>query len=322
VDQIAYTTSPTVKDAAVREDFQVFSDPTWRWTPWRWRSGAGKRTWPTSFTTPIAERSNLSIRYTERLEEAGIAPSVGSAGDSYDNALAESLIGLYRGDPTTWTMEGHRRSRVRHARVGGLVQPSPAGRADRSRPAGGVRGRLPSEGGLKGRRGTQRTEPPVNPGRFSWMATTGEVEEGQSPADHAAATLTHPSPMPNTTRFSDHNYSVAWAVLPPVLTEYLTSPENGVQLHAQPPRRDDGHVLDRWSRDASRIQVPQLPCPTHERARWRDPARRKRSAATRGGGPPAVGLRRLDLGETGRSHQAQCGQLLLDEGSTLRSPAR
>ena len=37
-----------------------------------------------------------SIRYTERLAEAGIAPSVGSVGDSYDNALAESTIGLYK----------------------------------------------------------------------------------------------------------------------------------------------------------------------------------------------------------------------------------
>jgi transposase InsO family protein len=38
----------------------------------------------------------LSMRYTDRLTEAGIAPSVGSRGDSYDNALAESLIGLYK----------------------------------------------------------------------------------------------------------------------------------------------------------------------------------------------------------------------------------
>ncbi len=38
----------------------------------------------------------LSIRYTERLAEAGIEPSVGSRGDSYDNALAESVIGLYK----------------------------------------------------------------------------------------------------------------------------------------------------------------------------------------------------------------------------------
>jgi putative transposase len=38
----------------------------------------------------------LSICYTERLAEAGIEPSVGSVGDSYDNALAESVIGLYK----------------------------------------------------------------------------------------------------------------------------------------------------------------------------------------------------------------------------------
>ena len=38
----------------------------------------------------------LSIRYTNRLAEVGIEPSVGSVGDSYDNALAESVIGLYK----------------------------------------------------------------------------------------------------------------------------------------------------------------------------------------------------------------------------------
>jgi transposase InsO family protein len=38
----------------------------------------------------------LSIKYTERLAEAGIASSVGSCGDSYDNALAETVIGLYK----------------------------------------------------------------------------------------------------------------------------------------------------------------------------------------------------------------------------------
>lgn len=38
----------------------------------------------------------LSLRYAERLAEAGIAPSVGSRGDSYDNAPAESVIGLYK----------------------------------------------------------------------------------------------------------------------------------------------------------------------------------------------------------------------------------
>jgi transposase InsO family protein len=38
----------------------------------------------------------LSIRYTERLAEAGIEASVGSVGDSYDNALAETVIGLFK----------------------------------------------------------------------------------------------------------------------------------------------------------------------------------------------------------------------------------
>jgi transposase InsO family protein len=38
----------------------------------------------------------VSMRYTERLADAGIAPSVGSCGDSYDNALAESVIGLFK----------------------------------------------------------------------------------------------------------------------------------------------------------------------------------------------------------------------------------
>jgi putative transposase len=38
----------------------------------------------------------VSIKYTERLAEAGVEPSVGSVGDSYDNALAETVIGLFK----------------------------------------------------------------------------------------------------------------------------------------------------------------------------------------------------------------------------------
>jgi putative transposase len=40
----------------------------------------------------------LALRYTARLEEAGIVPSVGSKGDSYDNALAETVNGLYKAE--------------------------------------------------------------------------------------------------------------------------------------------------------------------------------------------------------------------------------
>lgn len=40
----------------------------------------------------------VSIRYSERLVEAGIEPTVGSKGDSYDNALAETTNGLYKAE--------------------------------------------------------------------------------------------------------------------------------------------------------------------------------------------------------------------------------
>lgn len=77
-----------------------------------WRVSASLRTdlaldaleqaiWARRDTAGIVHHSDrgtqyLSIRYTERLTEAGIEPSVGSTGDSYDNALAESVIGLYK----------------------------------------------------------------------------------------------------------------------------------------------------------------------------------------------------------------------------------
>jgi hypothetical protein len=45
---------------------------------------------------PFESTQYVSIRYTERLAAAGIEPSVGSVGDSYDNALAETVIGLFK----------------------------------------------------------------------------------------------------------------------------------------------------------------------------------------------------------------------------------
>jgi len=45
---------------------------------------------------PVESAQYTSIRYTERLDEAGATPSIGSVGDSYDNALAESIIGLFK----------------------------------------------------------------------------------------------------------------------------------------------------------------------------------------------------------------------------------
>jgi transposase InsO family protein len=45
---------------------------------------------------PVESAQYTSIRYTEHLAEIGAAPSVGTVGDSYDNSLAESTIGLYK----------------------------------------------------------------------------------------------------------------------------------------------------------------------------------------------------------------------------------
>jgi len=47
---------------------------------------------------PVELGQYLSIRYSERLADAGAIASVGSRGDSYDNALAESVIGLYKSE--------------------------------------------------------------------------------------------------------------------------------------------------------------------------------------------------------------------------------
>ncbi len=47
---------------------------------------------------PVEPEQYVSIKYTERLADAGIEPSVGSVGDSYDNALAETINGLYKAE--------------------------------------------------------------------------------------------------------------------------------------------------------------------------------------------------------------------------------
>jgi transposase InsO family protein len=52
----------------------------------------------TALRRPLELGQYLSIRYTERLAEAGIERSVGSVGDSFDNALAETINGLYKAE--------------------------------------------------------------------------------------------------------------------------------------------------------------------------------------------------------------------------------
>jgi transposase InsO family protein len=67
---------------------------------------------------PVESAQYVSIKYSERLAEAGIEPSVGSVGDSYDNALAETINGLGLGAASKrssmrrssgWTGSNHRR---------------------------------------------------------------------------------------------------------------------------------------------------------------------------------------------------------------------
>ena len=47
---------------------------------------------------PMETTQYLSIRYSERLSENGVQASVGSIGDSYDNAMAETIIGLFKAE--------------------------------------------------------------------------------------------------------------------------------------------------------------------------------------------------------------------------------
>lgn len=58
-------------------------------------AGIGRKT---LLRRPFESAQYVSIKYTERLAEAGIEPSVGSVGGSYDNALAETINGLYKAE--------------------------------------------------------------------------------------------------------------------------------------------------------------------------------------------------------------------------------
>ena len=64
--------------------------------PWKGRRHGRRqdRRWATAWSPD----QYVSIRYTERLAAAGIEPSVGSVGDSFDNALAETINGLYKAE--------------------------------------------------------------------------------------------------------------------------------------------------------------------------------------------------------------------------------
>ena len=47
---------------------------------------------------PVEPAQYTSIAYTDRLDEVGAAPSIGTVGDSFDNAMAETMIGLFKAE--------------------------------------------------------------------------------------------------------------------------------------------------------------------------------------------------------------------------------
>ena len=127
----------------------------------------------------------LSIRYGAELAASGIAPSVGTAGDSYDNALAESIIGLYKTEVTGHLGPWETPARVEAATSewASWYNTARVMRRTRGRPPGeyeqawrdgtlgqvpargpGSRPRRPPEGGGDGRRSLPRRAPPAPAG--------------------------------------------------------------------------------------------------------------------------------------------------------------
>ncbi|STM37082.1 truncated transposase [Escherichia coli] len=82
----------------------------------------GPSTVPARSITSDKGSQYVSLAYTQRLKEAGLLASTGSTGDSYDNAMAESINGLYKAEVIhrkSW--EKPCRSGTGHTHVGGLV---------------------------------------------------------------------------------------------------------------------------------------------------------------------------------------------------------
>jgi transposase InsO family protein len=111
------------------------------------------------------------IRYTDRFAEAGIEASVWSIGESHDNALAETINGLYKAEVIRPNGPWRNIEEVDATREWvDWFNNRPAG-ADRQHSAGRVRSDVrsgPSESDHGG--WTQLTESPENPGRSSWGA--------------------------------------------------------------------------------------------------------------------------------------------------------
>ena len=123
----------------------------------------------------------LSIRYTERLCEVGIRPSVGRVGDSYDNALAETVIGLFKTEVIRQQGPWKSLEDVEFATLAWvdwfnnkrLLVPI------RDMPPVGKEGenwKCPPNRGHS----TQTNQPPVNPGRFSCVSSSRRTRSSRS----------------------------------------------------------------------------------------------------------------------------------------------
>ena len=140
------------------DDLSSSTRSTWR----RGRAGTPPSTVCCATRTP-GVKQYTSISYTERLDDVGAAPSIGTIGDCFDNAMAESVMGLFKtelhrnpGRPGRQrrTLEGPRRPRDRHLCLGVVVQRGAAALRARRPDASRVRGRLRSQ--VSARRGMRK----------------------------------------------------------------------------------------------------------------------------------------------------------------------
>jgi putative transposase len=112
----------------------------------------------------------VAIRYAERLVEAGVDPSVGSVGDSYDNALAETINGLYKTEVIRRRGPGRASRRSSSPPSNGSTGSTTDGSSSRSETYPPPRPKPPTTHSLKSSRwprSTQTKLPPGNPGRFT-----------------------------------------------------------------------------------------------------------------------------------------------------------
>ena len=126
------------------------------------------------------------MRYTDRLADAGIASSVGSQGDAFDNAIAESVIGLYKTEVIRRKGPWRTLEAVEFATLAWVdwfnTRRLAAIGADWRRPTGGVRGAVlcSGRGGL-----IQRIRSPKIPVRFSTVLRTPPAARREDSAEGA-----------------------------------------------------------------------------------------------------------------------------------------